>query len=266
MAISVGEKSKSFVKGMALLGFVLAAPVASANIYNVDGVKVPVNNAPVGYQTSYQALGAGSTIGTVLPTTLQGYGWFTGFGQPGSNSNYCFTSNCILTFQFGDINQTSVSTNATTGSGSATYAGGWMKVYVESTDPTSSTYFNTGSNTYNSAGTGTLLLSLLMNPSATINASFSNFGTAAFSGTFNGGFLNAIGGDAGGLFPYGFTMSGQFPNPPSASADGYNLTGTLGGYSLHAVPEPSDLGMMGLGLLMVGMLGLRMRQSRFRRD
>ncbi|AOU98335.1 hypothetical protein BI364_10495 [Acidihalobacter yilgarnensis] len=33
-----------------------------------------------------------------------------------------------------------------------------------------------------------------------------------------------------------------------------------------AAPEPSDLGMMGLGLLLVGMLGLRFRQAKYRRD
>lgn len=66
----------------------------------------------------------------------------------------------------------------------------------------------------------------------------------------------------GFTYPYSLTLHALF-----TLGSGSQVTSTDQNIkNVIPAPEPGDLGMMGLGLLLVGMLGLRFRQAKYRRD
>lgn len=65
-------------------------------------------------------------------------------------------------------------------------------------------------------------------------------------------------------YNYGLTT----PTVPFSVTTEFTITANANGsanstISMHAVPEPSNLGMMGLGLMVIGLMGLKIRQKKF---
>lgn len=239
-----------------------------SNYYSADiGAVASASFSSVLYEQrlTQAALGESYSASNNYGYTGSGFGWVNGYApnNTGVSTTYndsfpwCVSSNCILTLAY----------NFTSGTD------GTLKIYANSTS-----VFNPSANpfdlTQTKAESGALLLSLVT----------SEFNTTLYSNGqigFNGGFV-ANPSDSSALLNYLFegpnthvflsTQGGTqvgvtYPdNQTTINDQGYFYQGGNGTGAYYAVPEPSDLGMMGLGLLMVGLMGLRFRQSRFRRS
>ena len=249
-----------------LLSFVMAGTfglvsVASASVVNIGGVSLPL-----GSQTFSGNLFEGVVANP--GDTLSGYGQITSLG---SNTNFCTGGfgTCSLTYTFDNYTLASID-----GSGNAVFTGGEVKIYVQGTSApivTSVNSTNASSGTLwldlvaaqNAAG-DTLTGSLAGNGFPTGGGFLSVTGSALANNVFDTNAYTGAGSPLGTLVSpadIAFTTSISGANGPTP----FSLSGSSTG-SYLAVPEPSDLGMMGFGLLMVGLMGLRFRQSRFRRD
>ncbi|WP_156782063.1 PEP-CTERM sorting domain-containing protein [Acidihalobacter aeolianus] len=283
---SLGGKC-AIIGGLVLIGG-LSVQSASANIIEPGGAGILVQTGPGGYSTNvFENIASNGSI--------TGYGYAYAFGpfnSPDTTSgpSYCASgSTCALTFQLGGLDVTSSTTTSST-SGNFTYyytnnsyTTGFLTMYstTSGATPTNTTYaFGTTpyDSNYTAAANGIdwLDLSIQGLTSTTTTTVNTSLGTTSSQTIFSGG-LDVTSGP--GVANYTFatkSLSGFFNDltyqgsGPNTSAQNptnskYSWVGNAGG-NYYAVPEPSDLGMMGLGLLMVGMLGLRMRQSRFRRD
>lgn len=60
-----------------------------------------------------------------------------------------------------------------------------------------------------------------------------------------------------------FSVTAEYIISAPKNSNGQSANATI---SMHSVPEPSDLGMMGLGLMIIGLLGLKMRQKKYRSE
>ncbi|MEJ2629701.1 MAG: PEP-CTERM sorting domain-containing protein [Acidihalobacter sp.] len=265
-------KVKAVLGGTMLVAGLAFASAASANVftYVTPGGTI---EADVGSNTS------GYTPITTTSVPLSGYFNFSewlstgngnsfgylngGLSATNQNADYCVTSGCQLTFQVTGLVPTGGSTTID-GTSYSTYTPGAMNIYVNDGS------FNQNSPTFAAAGQGTLMWSLAINdfmatPITQTGQNFTFKAEDVKASTNNGqtGALNWMLTEAGGQG--GLFFSGNATSYNSGALPAYNYqAGGTGGY--YAVPEPSDLGMMGLGLLMVGLMGLRFRQSRFRRS
>lgn len=254
-------KALSALLGAVALGGALTmGSVAQANTLDINGINWMVGtNGTNGVQLvsgGYDAKFLEQlTGGTPSTPNGNGYGYIDGLGLSGTTSNYCASgSSCLLTFTFGNFKPGS--TDA------------YLNVYVND-----KSHFNTdlssGGSTAADATTSTPFLTL-----SAYNVQTTTFNTTqgqyAFSADFNP--TSTLMGGATSVGAANWTLTedpGFFMNMSASLPNGVAPTGYMGGTAngdYHAVPEPNDLGMMGLGLLMVGLLGLRFRQAKFRRD
>lgn len=267
--------------------------VASATIVNVDGVSwdtaspfdLNVNALNLRETEVSPAIGTPGTPGYVPAiTTLYGYGQI---GSINGNNNFC--SGCDLTFTF----TYTVKAFGTSGSGNpqVVFDGGTAQFYVSS--PGSYNEANPSS-----ASMGTQWLTLTGHTGSVTGFSttsatgtlFSNVnGTIAnpLTGSNGIGFLDATGGPAmgfvdsrsqadglGGFADFSFNSSfliqpaGGCGTTPTTNLDSvctYPIQGTanLIGASRLSVPEPAEIGLLGLGL---GFLGFLIRRRRKEAD
>lgn len=273
------SKHKLLVGGLMFAAAMAIAPVASATIATVDNIMFP--------------LGHGSFAGSMYETpvsqvgdTLSGYGAVTTIndlnsGPPASIGNFCASGSCSLTYQFGGYQVQSLSATE------VVFSGGWVNFYANGQSSP-----NPAGLDYTGAGQGDPWLTLVGQPwlatltdgtvtSVTLYGTGQNIGTGSDKGSGTGDLsvtYSPLGGAssaglansffdtntyATGLGIFADALLGStFTGYPTSEA-AYSITGSST-MSYYAVPEPNDLGIMGLGLLMVGLLGLRFRQSRYR--
>lgn len=259
-----------------------ASPASASYIADWGGIMVPTGSGSfggTGYET--QLTYTNSPLTQLLNQTLSGYGSIDKF-QSGSTalsgSNLCSSGGkCGLTYQFGGYQVNSVASNPD-GTYTLGFKGGWVNVYYQSTMPTTLDY--------SGAVTSTPWLTLAGKSfSATLNnanGQYTLIGNSSVPG-YGGGFLNVTDNTSGVANRYFNTNNvpvslypqlniGDFVDlslgittTNNTGPSSYPISNSVNG-SYYAVPEPNDLGIMGLGLLMLGLLGLRVRQSRFRRD
>jgi hypothetical protein len=257
---------KTLLSSVVLGGALVMGGMAQAGVVisNVDNIAWPVNGrglADTGYQFNFlsHSQDALKNASNIYGFDGSGYGYLTGLGNPnGATHPYCAdgTSNCVLMFDY---------TNVYTGSATAT-----LNVYAVNTAAAYSyvdgAWGNVDLSTYAADNGGSLFLSLkptniVINPVANSQYQYS-------MSLLPTSYMGSTGDANGTLGPDpNFFLSGTEPN----SQYEYFYDGTQGFYAgagtgFIAVPEPSDLGIMGLGLLMVGLMGLRFRQSKFRRS
>ena len=261
-------KIKVFVGGVIMAGAMGFAATASATV--IDGINLPAGsgfNSSNGYETL--ASGTGQTV--------TGWGFVNSFNN---NQSYCANGSvagpggCQLTYYFtADVsyyNPASAGSQIILDNVQAYFYSNSTYTY----DPSATSY--TAANVTD----GSLWLQASghtsVNQYGQIGEIFgSTVGSTAVSYSgFGGGLLDATGGAAQNYFLP--TFSDGLPNGSLADfllaltynhvAGNENQQNEVITANYQAVPEPSDLGMMGLGLLMVGLMGLRFRQSRFRRD
>ena len=259
------KKFKLLLSALAMVGALGLAPVASANTVDVGGILLPLGSATYAgniFENSVQNVG----------DPLAGYGQITSFN---STTNICAggAGSCALTYVFGGYKLATLDS-----SGNATFTGGWVNLYYHDSSLSQVTSSN--------ASNGTLWLSMVAAPYAfdgatTVDGSTQLViinGQPAYLPTGNG-FLSVSGSATANSYfdtnSYTSGSLGALVNPAdvffrtgitgTTNQELFTLTGSSSG-SYLAVPEPNDLGMMGLGLLMVGVMGLRFRQSQFRRS
>ena len=259
---------KTLLSSVVLGGALVMGGMAQATVVisNIDNIAWPVTDrglADTGYQFNFLSQSQDALKNSSNPYGLNGsgYGYLTGLGNPnGATHPYCAdgTSNCVLMFDY---------TNVITGSTTAT-----LNVYAVNTTAAynyvDGNWGNVDLSTYATDNGGSLFLSLkptniVINPVANKQFQYSmSLLPTSYGG--NQGDANPTLGTNPNFF-----LSGTEPN--SSYEYFYNPethTGYYGGAGTGfiAVPEPNELGIMGLGLLMVGLMGLRFRQSRFRRS
>ena len=259
---------KTLLSSVVLGGALVMGGVAQATVMisNVDNIAWPVNGrglADTGYQFNFlsHSQDALKNASNYYGFDGSGYGYLTGLGNPnGATHPYCAdgTGNCVLMFDYANVYN---------GSATAT-----LNVYAVNTAAAYSyvdtAWGNTDLSTYAADNGGSLFLSLqptniVINPLANRQYQYSmSLLPTSYNGS-TGGANPTLGSDPN------FFLSGTEPNSqyeyfynPGTSQGYYAGAGT----GFIAVPEPSDLGIMGLGLLMVGLMGLRFRQSKFRRS
>lgn len=253
-----------YLKSTLLAGAIGAAALFSAQAFatptleTVDGVSFYTG----AYFQSNQLF---ETSVSNVGDTLSGYGEVTSID---SNTDFC--SGCDLAFQFSGYTVTSVNDQ------NADFSGGVVDFYVipegsfDASNPASATsgtlFLSTAGHVFNgqdnySGRTGTLL------------STGSALDTASAAGTGIGQ-LDATGGDAfqyfntntindfnGGLADFVFTS--DFGTAGCTFTGGPNTTvyPICGSASLQGnVPEPGQIGMMGLGLVAVGFFVRRRRR------
>jgi hypothetical protein len=252
---------KTLLSVVALGGALTIASVAQATTLNIAGIKWSVgdngtnavsgNSISGGFNTAFQEQ---LVSGASVPFSGNGYGAITGLGLTGNESPYCTSgASCLLTYTFG---------NFTTGSTNA-----YVNIYVNDKSNFDPTKLGTSSVSQSDAITSTAFLTLTAS-----NVTLSDLGNGRYAYSALLAPTSSLMGSAPSVGLANWTLT-EDPNlfmslggiiPNGASAPGY--VGGTGSGTYHAVPEPSDLGIMGLGLLMVGLMGLRFRQSRFRRS
>jgi hypothetical protein len=270
-------RMKSVLGGVLLAGGLAFASVASANVITTHGINVTVGDNGIAAKPISGNLtplsGAFGIQEWIDQGGGQSYGYLTGGLAGSAGANYCASgaigiggSGCLLTFQVTGADLAS----ATQVNGVNYFQPVQMNVWVND-----GTNFNTNNPTYASAdaGNSNLLLTLTLNdfqssqPGGTLGQI--TFAADSVTPSINNGqtgLLNWIfseAGPQGGLWFNGTANYAVNPSIPTTLTYTFQ-SGFQGQY--YAVPEPGDLGMMGLGLLMVGLMGLRFRQSRFRRD
>ncbi len=193
-------------------------------------------------------------------TTFEASGWGH-ITTMNSTSPSVFCSGCEVTFQFGGF--TPIGGGSLPGGvgSSVSYAGGWVKVYVDYTpevDP-----FNAASMSFANTGDGDLWLSLEGHEVS----GASLVGTVTNSGLSGVGQLDVVGGLAAAYFDtntkddgadFAFTNSFSQQNQPNwTDASG---TGNFTSDSIALVPEPSSVALLGLGL--VGLASVRRKSKK----
>lgn len=281
------NKHKAFLSCVIMAGTLGMATTASATtIDNIGGINVPMGMGTFnggGYETELLGTSASDYIGQ----TISGFGSINQFTSGSTNvtgstiPSICATAGCTLSYQFGGFTVTNAVATGTPGVYQLSFTGGFVNLFYQSTTPTTFDYTNSGNGTPWLTLTAGAYDATLNNGT---NGSYSLIGSNVYPGGYGSGYLNVsspYGATAnewfntnsietgGGFSPWSI---GNFADVSYSSISGlptgkspYTLANVVTG-SYYAVPEPSDLGMMGLGLLIVGMLGLRMRQSRYRRD
>jgi hypothetical protein len=271
-------KRVSPVVGAAVLAAGIAfAPSASANMLSAGGVDYASGSGSMLSATTWSSDITGGTLsGFGVVNSINGN---FGYQGAGSSSQFCsLSASCELTFVFDNYTVTSQSGTQ------ATMTGGTLNFYVDSTGDFTNTMHSGGTVSSAEASNGTLWLSLVghqfVGPNGltggTLYATGSGIGTN--SATANSHYqYDVVGGLAASSFNTNTVDSGNgtFADLFGGGSFSPCSPNTMGGCPLpffgdehinyYAVPEPSDLGMMGFGLLMVGLLGLRFRQSRYRR-
>lgn len=255
--------------------------VASATTINVDGVQWNTNN-PLDF--SANALNLLETSVSAKGDTL------TGYGQVGSiNGNTSFCSGCDLTFTF----QYTVSALGTSGGTNpnpqVVFDGGTIQFYVSpagtfnifnpstanSGTPWLTLTGHMGSRTGFSEGDGTLFSNVTGSSVANPANGSNGVGYLDVTGGPAGMYLNSnsvpdgIGGFADFLITSTFFTAGSQPTSCGAATTNLDFlcglnysiqgTATLNGKSVTSVPEPGEIGLLGLGL---GFLGFLIRRRR----
>ncbi|WP_156782623.1 PEP-CTERM sorting domain-containing protein [Acidihalobacter yilgarnensis] len=257
------QKSRLILSGLIMAGAMGMAQTASATA--IDGINLPAGNG-------FTSTNGWETLVSGTGQTVTGWGIVNSFNN--SASSYCAGGTaCQLTYYFtGDV--TKFDPTATNGN----------KIIL---DNVNAYFYANPTFTYNGSAQsmaaanvtdGSLWLQAAGHTSLVNGETGQIFGTAVgttaqtYSG-FGAGLLDATGGPAAPYFIPSYT-DGLTNNLAAFlltmtynhSAGNTVVQNQVMTANYNAVPEPSDLGMMGLGLLMVGLMGLRFRQSRYRRD
>jgi len=189
-----------------------------------------------------------------LTGVLSGYGVITALS--GENAS-TFCPGCELTLQYGGFHPIGAVAVPTATPGLAiSYAGGWMKLFVDNTPDASATnpLLLTAANT----GDGILWADLIGHAISGVTLTGNVEGTVAKPRLKDGGTLDIIGGAA---FQHlntneqedgadlAFTSSfSTFPTLPGHPKSLFFATGT-GNFDGNSIPEPGSIALIGLGLL-----------------
>lgn len=292
--------SRVLAAGAVLGAAVAFGSVAQASVLSIDNINWGVgnnNHLPAtathpngqwvsgGYHVKFLQGYNSNLVSSSNPEgfTGAGFGYLDGLGSTsGFTQPYCSSgASCLLTFTFGNISPGStdayINIYAHNGAGAFNTFNSFWNGLSNTSPPTDI------SSQMAYAGSGTLFLStrvvginlgttpispgdnqysysLQLAPTSVGGQTGSANWTLQEDPNF---FMNLGGVEPNTSYTVQTGVTTQNGQQEPVYATYYGATGT-GNY--HAVPEPNDLGMMGLGLLMVGLLGLRFRQSKFRRN